>query len=187
MNSSPDAWHSPAVADIAAIPGLQDLWAETLGDPRVCIAVLDGPVDPSHPCFAGAALNRLTSFFPAAAANGPAARHGTHIASVIFGRHGGPITGIAPHCRGLTAAIVGDGRGGSVAPCSPFKFARPITQAIEVAERDADAIVVNISRGPFLPSGAIRPLLSDVVRIYADTNVLMVAATGRQRLPVRND
>ena len=32
---------------------LRSLWSLTLGDPRVCIAVLDGPVDLTHPCFDG--------------------------------------------------------------------------------------------------------------------------------------
>lgn len=32
------------------LPDLKQLWDETLGDPRVCIAVLDGPVDTAHPC-----------------------------------------------------------------------------------------------------------------------------------------
>lgn len=28
-----------------SIAGLHDLWAETLGEPQICIAVLDGLVD----------------------------------------------------------------------------------------------------------------------------------------------
>jgi hypothetical protein len=28
------------LTDIAALPGLKSLWTETLGDPRICIAVL---------------------------------------------------------------------------------------------------------------------------------------------------
>jgi hypothetical protein len=39
------------VSDIAMLPGLTALWAETLGHPGVRIAVVDGPVDRSHPCF----------------------------------------------------------------------------------------------------------------------------------------
>src|SRR5262249_25007581 len=166
--------------DVTALPGLRELWAETLGDPRICIAVLDGPVDLSHPCFAGADLNELSSFFPSATKGGPAARHGTHVASVIFGRHGGPITGIAPHCRGGVARIFGDGSDGSVAPCSQLELARAITQAIHAAQHDTEAIVINISGGQFSPSGDAHPLLADVIRTCVDTNVLVVAAAGNQ-------
>ncbi len=43
------------------IPGLKKLWTETRGDPKICVAVLDGIVDQNHPCFDGADLTRLPS------------------------------------------------------------------------------------------------------------------------------
>ena len=45
--------------DISKLSGIKSLWLESLGDPGVCVAVLDGPVDQSHPCFDGANLTRL--------------------------------------------------------------------------------------------------------------------------------
>jgi hypothetical protein len=68
---------SSAYADLeTALPGG--------GDGRITVAVLDGPVDLQHPCFAGA---RLTELQTLAAGNGGgrALAHGTHVASVIFG------------------------------------------------------------------------------------------------------
>ena len=41
------------VTDVASIPGLKELWTHTRGDPRVCVAILDGPVDQSHPSLVG--------------------------------------------------------------------------------------------------------------------------------------
>jgi hypothetical protein len=38
------------------VDGLEELWEWTHGDPRVIVAVLDGPVDRSHPVFDGAEL-----------------------------------------------------------------------------------------------------------------------------------
>src|SRR5437764_962139 len=35
--------------------------AQTLGDERICIAVLDGPVDLAHPCFDGAKLTTTSA------------------------------------------------------------------------------------------------------------------------------
>ncbi len=94
------------------IPGLKELWEETLGDPNICIAILDGPVDQSHPSLASANLKQLETLVSNSAnsANkGSAFAHGTHIASVIFGQHDGEIKGIAPRCRGLSIPIFNDG------------------------------------------------------------------------------
>jgi len=41
------------------LPGLQELWAQTLGDPRICVAILDGPVDLTHPSLCEAALTAI--------------------------------------------------------------------------------------------------------------------------------
>ena len=81
--------------------GLKELWEETLGDPGICVAVLDGPVDMSHLSLAGANLKQLETLVSISANRGPALAHGTHNASVIFGQHDGAIKGIAPRCRGL--------------------------------------------------------------------------------------
>src|SRR5262245_56451891 len=84
-------WTTVATPMALEIPGLQELWAETLGDPRICIAILDGPVDLSHRSLAAARLKRVETLVSGTADRGPALQHGTHIASVIFGQHDGPI------------------------------------------------------------------------------------------------
>ena len=58
------------MTDVASVTGLRKLWMQTLGDPRVGIAVLDGPVDGSHPCFAGAELTQLEPLFTGFAKDG---------------------------------------------------------------------------------------------------------------------
>ncbi len=47
---------------------MAELWNETLGDPRIRIAVLDGPVDVSALNFAGATLTHLETLVVRAAA-----------------------------------------------------------------------------------------------------------------------
>ena len=44
---------------LSSIPGLLDCRRQTLGDPEICIAIVDSRVDLSHPCFAGAQLREI--------------------------------------------------------------------------------------------------------------------------------
>jgi subtilisin family serine protease len=113
---------------VVTIAGLNELWAETLGDDRICVAVLDGPVDQAHPSLVAANLTRLETLASGIDDQGPASQHGTHVTSIIFGQHDSPIKGIAPHCRGLIVPIFKDGADGSIAPCSQLDLARAITQ-----------------------------------------------------------
>jgi PatG C-terminal/Subtilase family/PatG Domain len=155
----------------AGLPGLDGLWAETTGDPSVCVAVLDGPVDLSHPAFAGAAIARLETLVEAG--TGEAFRHGTQVASVIFGRHGGPVSGIAPGCRGLIVPVFEAAGRGGLAPCSQVDLARAIIQAVELG-----AQVINISGGALDSAGVPHRFLADAVRMCAAAGALIVAATG---------
>ena len=107
------AWlpDNDAIGSVRSIKGLRDLWAETTGDPRVTIAVLDGPVDRTHPALAGTDLTTVKVTVPAVPRpGGSATRHGTLVASLIFGRHESesPVAGIAPGCRGIVVPIFSD-------------------------------------------------------------------------------
>jgi cyanobactin maturation PatA/PatG family protease len=163
---------SPAIAtQNSVISGLQSLSSKTLGDPRICIAVLDGAVDRSHPCFEGANLTQLQTLVSGSTKSGSATQHGTHVASIIFGQPNSSVPGIAPHCRGLIVPIFADGQGG--APCSQLDLARAITQAV-----NQGANVINISGGQLAASAEADPLLANAVRLCRENNVLIVAATG---------
>ncbi|MEE8586041.1 MAG: PatA/PatG family cyanobactin maturation protease [Acidobacteriota bacterium] len=160
------------------LPGLDLLWKETTGDPGVSVAVLDGPVDLSHPCFAGAALRVVETLVANDADRGPACKHGTHVTSVIFGQHGGPVPGIAPGCRGFVVPVFKSGQDGSLAPCSQIDLARAITQAVEKG-----AQVINISGGQIDSAGEAHQLLANAVRLCAAEGVLIVAAAGNDGCP----
>jgi hypothetical protein len=96
--------HSQQCSAIVGIPGLKAVGGD-LGDPKICIAVLDGPVDTSHSSLAAADLTRIETLVSGVADRGPASQHGTHVASVIFAHHDGPIKGIAPRCQGLIIPV----------------------------------------------------------------------------------
>jgi subtilisin family serine protease len=123
---------TPAIADLAL------LWRLTTGDPGICVAVLDGGVDLTHPCFDGADLTAIEGVSSAPT------RHGTAVASLLFGQHGSAITGIAPRCRGLIVPVysptgAGDDEG---LQATQIDLARAITTAV-----DRGAHVINISGG----------------------------------------
>ena len=157
------------------IPGLNELWAESLGDPRICVAVLDGPVDLSHPSLATANITQIETLVSGVVDQGPASQHGTHIASIIFGQHDGPVKGIAPHCRGLIIPVFKDDGAGSIAACSQLDLARAISEAMQ-----EDAHIINISGGELTPSGTAHPILTDAIRHCSNSGVLIVAAAGNE-------
>ncbi len=160
---------------LSSLPGLQELWRETHGDPRVCVAVLDGPVDTSHHSLAAAHFTKVETLVSGVADQRAASQHGTHITSVIFGQHDSAVQGVAPRCRGLLIPLFANRPDGEIAPCSQVDLARAISQAVQHG-----AHVINISGGEFNSSGTAHPLLADAVRDCVKKGVLIVAAAGNQ-------
>jgi hypothetical protein len=152
----------------SALPGLHRLHETTLGDGRVCVAVLDGPVDLSHPCFAGADLTTLDTLVPNDPGAGPMSMHGTHVASLLFGQPGSPVFGLAPRCRGLIAPVFRDGE-----RLSQLDLSRAIEQAVA-----AGADIINVSGGEPTPTGEAEGMLAHALQLCADNDVLVVAAVG---------
>ena len=92
-------------SNCSSVAGLPALWAKTLGHSAIKIAVLDGPIDHSHIAFKGANLQRVEPPGGSAAGGGVASQHGTHVASILFGQHDGPVIGVAPGCSGIIIPI----------------------------------------------------------------------------------
>lgn len=159
--------------NISDLLNLNSLWYETLGDPNICIAVLDGSVDLSHSCFKGSDLTEVQTLISDASKTGYAFHHGTHVASIIFGQHDSDIRGVAPNCRGLIVPVFASGAQDTLSPCSQIDLARAITQAVKHG-----ANIINISGGQITQSGQADPLLVRAIELCADNNVLIVAAAG---------
>lgn len=154
---------SPGVASAQVSPALS-------GHPEICIAVLDGPVDRNHPCFDGANLTVLpTLVADGARADGAMSSHGTHVASIIFGQPGSPVTGVAPQCRGLIVPVFADDR----CSATQLDLARGIEQAA-----NAGAQVINLSGGQLTDFGEAEGWLENAVRLCQERNILLVAAAG---------
>jgi hypothetical protein len=152
------------------LPDLWVVWADSLGDPEVKIAVLDGPTDTSHRCFRGANLERLNTLVSDAPGTGAMSVHGTHVTSLIFGQPNGPVLGVAPHCHGLLLPVFRDYQEGRL---SQLDLARAIEQAVEEG-----AHIINISGGERSPQGQADQILARAIQLCNDNNVLVVAAVG---------
>jgi len=140
------------------------------GSPDICIAILDGLVDMTHPCFEGANLTRLSTLVAGeSSVEGSMSAHGTHVASVIFGQPGSAVEGIAPRCKGLIVPVFPDDR----LKASQLDLARGIEQAVE-----AGANIINISGGQLTDFGEAEGWLENAVNLCKDKNVLLVAAAG---------
>ncbi len=154
----------------------KSLWEKSYGDPRVCIAVLDGPVDIAHPVLKGANIDQLDTLVSNNSnANGIASQHGTHVTSVLFGQPQSPVQGIVPSCKGIILPIYADAQNGTSISCSQVDLARAITQAVQKG-----AHIINISGGEITPSGKADPLLENAIQYCKDSNVLVVAAAGNE-------
>ncbi|WP_327281398.1 S8 family serine peptidase [Streptomyces sp. NBC_01205] len=145
---------------------------ELLGSPEVRVAVLDGPVDLAHPCFAGSHLTRLPTLVSGPAGPGPMSLHGTHVTSLLFG-HGSSVSGLVPRCTGLLLPVFRESPDGLVTRVPQLDLARAVEQAVE-----AGAHVINISGGERTPEGAPDSMLERALRLCEENGVLVVAAVG---------
>jgi len=148
--------------------GLQQLWAQTKGVPEVRVAVLDGPVDLAHPVFAGAQLE-VSGLFPCTpdCLRSPAGAHGTHVASLIFGR--GEMRGLAPDCRGLLIPLISSYK----RKIPQLDLARAIEEALEWG-----AHLITVSAGQYTDVGLGDDWLMRAVELCRQRNTLVVAAAG---------
>jgi cyanobactin maturation PatA/PatG family protease len=157
------------VADIPGVRSLQD--SVSGGDPKIRIAIIDGPADLTHPSLQSA---RMT--VDGASRDLPSlvrSEHGTHVSSVLFGQQDGPVLGIAPNCTGIVYSIYSEGADGELEPSSQATLAFAINRAV------ADgADIINISSGQQTPTGQAERILADAVRNAADAGALIVAAAG---------
>jgi len=157
----------PAVADI---PGVPELWGRTTGVPEIRIGLLEGAVDLGHEAFAGADLRVIEPTWQAPTeVDEYLHRHGTFITSQIFGRHGGPVPGVAPHCRGLVVP----GASGRDDLVDQLSLVRGLDALI-----DADVHVIHC--GLVLPStsGAHVDLLRRAIATAEQAGILVVAPAG---------
>lgn len=151
------------------IDDLKQLWRHTKGSPDVCIAVLDGAADLSHPSLQAANVQRVNSLVT----DNALSNHATHVVSTIFGQHGdgSEVFGWAPDCKGLLIPIFSNNAKSRV---SQFDLARAVELALEHG-----ANVINISGGEIVRNaGEVDTRLKEALKKCQSRDVLVVAAAG---------
>jgi hypothetical protein len=166
------------VPDLTAIPGVQELWALTRGDPAIRVALIDGPAELEHPAFKGAGIEVVApSWLPRERdptyPRGDEVRlyHGTWVASVLFAPPGGDVTGIAPGCTGVLVPSLR----GEPTDHDPLNLAR----ALECALANGASVVLVEHCLPSR-SGDIDDVLKRVLRANAPDGALIVASAGNE-------
>jgi cyanobactin maturation PatA/PatG family protease len=153
----------------STLPGLVELQAETLGSPDICVAVLDGHVDLSHPAFAGANVTALE--MPVSNDEAADRTHGTHVASVVFGQPGSIAPGIAPKARGIIIPVHAFRADQTIPAGNPPDLAKGIRAAI-----DNGANIVLLHGGALSPDAGTLDALAKALAKAAEKNVLIVVA-----------
>lgn len=158
--------------DLAAIPGISELWGLTTGDRRVRIAVIDGAPDLSHPCFDGSAVEVVAGHpatEPTEFEREQSIAHGTWSAGVLVGQHASASPGVAPGCTLLAISnLVGDMLVGD---------ALAIVRCIEAACA-AGAHVLLLQRNMPSRSGDADELLKSAIRTARKSGTLLVVPAG---------
>ena len=121
------------------------------GDPRCAWRCSTGRSTGTIPAFAGVDLTSLATSGQRRATSGGMSRHGTHLASVLFGRPDGSVPGLAPGRRGRIV--------GSFAEEEGHRSQRDRARALDPAV-EAGAQVSNVSGGPKVPTSAAEDLLA---------------------------
>lgn len=84
-------------------------------DSDISIAILDGPVDTAHVCFARARLETIYVKPGDRVSDNPALAHGTHVASIIFGHPDVGFSGLATACGGMILPVFTTASDGNLA------------------------------------------------------------------------
>ncbi|MER5388883.1 S8 family serine peptidase [Saccharopolyspora sp. NPDC002686] len=159
-----------AVAEIEDIPGVRELWQQTLGDPDVVIGLVEGLPDLAHPCFAGSGLGVLEpDWLPAVEVEDPYVEHATFVASMLFGRHDSPVRGLAPRCRGLVVPALRN----EATSLDPLNATRSIDALVS-----AGADVIQFSGAHPTLSGDTSDFFKRAIRQAAQAGVLLVVPAG---------
>ena len=155
--------------------GLAILKRSTAGRPEVRVAVIDGPVDLSHPDFGEARVVPLGGAASCSVKDSPGCEHGTFVAGVIAASRSGKAPALCPGCTLLVRPIFCEATDFGQCPVvTVAELARALDEAV-----DARADVINLSVGLVGGGADMAPLYRAYDRAR-DADAILVAALGNE-------
>jgi hypothetical protein len=159
------------VPDVHTYPGLAALRSHTRGAASVRVAMIDGPVDRTHPCFSGATLTDTPAGWTRDDSDDDGfIAHGTGIASMLFGQPDTPVEGVAPFVTGILIAAATHED-----DITELSLVRALDAAL-----DAGADIIHcafcLSRGA--PQSTVSAHLARSLATARERGVLIVAPSG---------
>jgi hypothetical protein len=153
------------------VPGIDQLWRHTRGgDAGITIGVIDGPPTLSHPSLTDANLSITPAWWEAPTEpDVHMVEHGTWTASVLAGRPGSILCGLAPRCRTLFLSPHAD----DDHPTDPISAARAIDDLTH-----AGAELIQVTAAFHTASHDTNDLLKRSVARAIDAGVLITAPAG---------
>lgn len=148
------------------------------GSSDVAVALLDGPVDMSHPDLASASIRDVVGSQAGACMQlqSDACTHGTFVAGILAARRGSPAPAICPDCPLLVRPIFRESaNNGHLPMTTPDQVAQAIVECVT-----AGAWVLNLSAAMDEPWTGAERRLEESLNYAARRGVLVVAAAGNQ-------
>jgi subtilisin family serine protease len=154
---------------------LSPLMNLTSGDPRVRVAVVDGPVNLEHPDLATARIEQFGPDARCAITGSASCRHGTAVAGLLMARREGVSPGICPGSSLLVRPVFAESWSDAPPAAPPAELAAAIVDVVQ-----AGVQVLNLSLAVVRSAPAEVRALSDALDLAGSRNVVIVAAAGNQ-------
>jgi hypothetical protein len=155
---------------IEEIPGIRELWEQTVGNPAITIGLIEGRPELSHPCFDGAHLTVLEPhWLPELPVEPVTVEHATFVASLLFGQHDSTVRGLVPRCQGVLVPALRD----EPTVLDPINAVRAIETLLE-----ADVDIIHFAASHPTSSDDTDILVKRAIAQAIDAGVLVVAPAG---------
>jgi subtilisin family serine protease len=165
-----------SATDLVKLTLLMDI---TSGDPRVKVAIIDGPIFKGHPLLSEAILLEIGTLGQGGCTeNGSAAcQHGTFVAGILAAKRNSAAPGICPGCTLLFRPIFFEttSRLEETPSATPNELADAIIDCV-----DAGARVINLSVALAQPQSKSEAKLEESLGYALRRGVVVVAAAGNQ-------
>ena len=161
------------MSDPLQLINLQELVEATSGSSEIAIAIIDGPVDTSHPAFEGTNLQAAAQ--PGCqSVTSLACYHGTFIAGILGAQRSSEAPAICPDCSFFLRPIFCEETSSQACPeVTPQDLAAALKEALQ-----AGVNIINLSLGLAAPRLLEAPELQTLFAEAANQGTLIVAAAG---------